>query len=86
MKELGYKPKAIVFNRATDDVGWPFIGDITNYTIGSPDWVPALKYPGVEELNNKMKAKTGKDANYAIGPSVASIQVVAAAIEKDRHS
>jgi branched-chain amino acid transport system substrate-binding protein len=82
MSELGYHPKAIIFNRATDDQSWAKMGDLVNYTIGSPDWVPALNFPGVAELNQKVKAATGEDANYAIGPGVASIQVVAAAIEK----
>jgi branched-chain amino acid transport system substrate-binding protein len=82
MGELGYKPKAIIFNRATDDQSWAKMGDLVNYTIGSPDWVPSINFPGVKELNDKMKAQTGEDANYAIGPGVASIQVIAAAIEK----
>lgn len=82
MNELDYHPKAIVFNRATDDQSWAKMGDLVNYTIGSPDWVPALNFPGVAELNQKVKATTGEDANYAIGPGVASIQVVADAIEK----
>jgi branched-chain amino acid transport system substrate-binding protein len=82
MNELGYRPKAIIFNRATDDQSWAKMGDLVNYTIGSPDWVPALNFPGVAELNRKVKAATGDDANYAIGPGVASMQVIAAAIEK----
>lgn len=82
MNELGYRPKAIIFNRATDDQSWAKMGDLVNYTIGSPDWVPSINVPGVKELNDKMGAQTGEDANYAIGPGVASIQVIAAAIEK----
>jgi branched-chain amino acid transport system substrate-binding protein len=82
MKELDYNPKAIIFNRATDDQSWAKMGDIVNYTIGSPDWVPSIIFPGVKELVEQVKAKTGQDANYAIGPGVASIQVIAAAIEK----
>jgi branched-chain amino acid transport system substrate-binding protein len=82
MNELGYHPKAIIFNRATDDQSWAKMGDLVNYTIGSPDWVPMLNFPGVKELNDKVKAQTGEDANYAIGPGVASMQVIAAAIEK----
>jgi len=82
MQEIGYHPKAIIFNRATDDQSWAKMGDLVNYTIGSPDWVPSLNFPGAKELNDKVKAQTGEDASYAIGPGVASIQVVAAAIEK----
>jgi branched-chain amino acid transport system substrate-binding protein len=82
MNELGYRPKAVILNRATDDQSWAKMGDLVNYTIGSPDWVPAINFPGAKEVNDQMKAKTGQDANYAIGPGVASIQVIAAAIEK----
>jgi len=82
MNELGYHPKAIIMNRATDDQSWAKMGPLVDYTIGSPDWVPSLNFPGVKELNKKMKAKTGHEANFAIGPGVASIQVIAAAIEK----
>jgi len=82
MNELGYRPKAIIFNRATDDQSWAKMGGLVDYTIGSPDWVPSLNFPGVKELNEKVKEKTGQDANYAIGPGVASVQVIAAAIEK----
>jgi branched-chain amino acid transport system substrate-binding protein len=82
MNELDYHPKAIIFNRATDDQSWAKMGDLVDFTIGSPDWVPALNFPGVKELNEKVKAQTGEDASFAIGPGVASIQVIAAAIEK----
>ena len=82
MNELGYHPKAIIFNRATDDQSWAKMGGLVNYTIGSPDWVPSLNFAGIKELNEKVRAATGEDANYAIGPGVASIQVIAAAIER----
>jgi len=82
MNELGYHPKAIIFNRATDDQSWAKMGGLVDHTIGSPDWVPSLNFAGIKELNEKVRAATGEDANYAIGPGVASIQVIAAAIEK----
>ncbi|OGO17798.1 MAG: hypothetical protein A2Z02_05970, partial [Chloroflexi bacterium RBG_16_48_7] len=82
MAELEYAPKAIIFNRATDDLPWGKMGGLTDYTLGSPDWVPSLNYPGVKELNELIKAKTGQEANYGSGAGYASILVLAAAIEK----
>jgi branched-chain amino acid transport system substrate-binding protein len=82
MNELDYHPKAIIFNRATDDQSWAQMGGLVNYTIGSPDWVPSINFPGVKEVCEQIKARTGQEANYANGPGVASIQVLAAAIEK----
>jgi len=82
MNELDYRPKAIVFNRATDDQSWAKMGALVNYTIGSPDWVPSMNFPGVKEVCEQIKTRTGEEASYANGPGVASIQVLAAAIEK----
>jgi branched-chain amino acid transport system substrate-binding protein len=82
MAQLGYKPKAIIALRASDDPGWGRIGEMGNYVIGSPDWHPGLNYPGVKELNAVVKAKTGQPPNPTVGPAYASIKVAAAAIEK----
>ncbi len=80
--QLGYKPKAIIALRASDDPSWGRLGDMGNYVIGSPDWHPGLNYPGVKELNAEVKAKTGQPTNPTVGPAYASIKVAAAAIEK----
>jgi branched-chain amino acid transport system substrate-binding protein len=82
MAQLNYKPKAIIMLRASDDPAWGKLGNLGDYAIGSPDWHPALNYPGVNELNAAVKAKTGQPTNPSVGPAYASIKVAAAAIEK----
>lgn len=82
MAQLGYKPKANIMLRASDDPSWGKLGALGNFAIGSPDWHPALNYPGVKELNAAVKAKTGQPTNPTTGPAYASIKVAAAAIEK----
>ena len=83
MRELDYKPKAIIMIRASDDPAWVHMtGPMGDYVIGAPDWHPALNYPGVKELNDAYKAKFGTDTHITAGNAYASIQIVAAAIEK----
>jgi branched-chain amino acid transport system substrate-binding protein len=82
MKEMDYNPKAIIMMRAMDDPSWPTLGDIADYTIGSADWHYAINYPGVKELNDKVKATTGENAAFGVGPAYATIQVIADAIER----
>jgi len=82
MAQLGYKPKAVVALRASDDPSWGKLGDLGNYAIGSPDWHAALNYPGVKELNAAVKAKTGQPTNPSVGPAYAMVKVAVAAIEK----
>lgn len=82
MAQLGYKPKANIMLRASDDPSWGKLGPLGDFVIGSPDWHPALNYPGVKELNAAVKAKTGQVTNPTVGPAYASIKVAAAAIEK----
>ena len=82
MAQLGYKPKANIMLRASDDPSWGKLGALGDYAIGSPDWHPGLNYPGVKELDAVVKAKTGQPANPSVGPAYASIKVAAAAIEK----
>ncbi|MBP1708203.1 MAG: Extracellular ligand-binding receptor, partial [Chloroflexi bacterium] len=85
MLQLNYHPKAIIFFRAGDDPSWGDLGPLGNYVIGSPQWTAGLMYkdPGVQALVAAWKAKSGKDGgNPCLGPSYASIQLVAAAIEK----
>jgi branched-chain amino acid transport system substrate-binding protein len=80
--QLGYRPKANIMLRASDDPSWGKLGPLGDYAIGSPDWHPALNYPGVKELNATVKAKTGQPANPSVGPAYASVKVAAAAIER----
>ena len=83
MKELNYSPKAIVMTRACDDPSWvDMTGPMGDYVVGAPSWHPGLNFPGVNELNDKYKAKFGTVAHVATGPAYASIQVVADAIER----
>jgi branched-chain amino acid transport system substrate-binding protein len=80
--QLGYRPKANIMLRASDDPSWGKLGPLGDYAIGSPDWHQALNYPGVKELNAAVKAKTGQQTNPTVGPAYATIKVAAAAIEK----
>jgi len=80
--QLGFRPKANIMLRASDDPSWGKLGPLGDYAIGSPDWHPALNYPGVKELNAAVKAKTGQQTNPTVGPAYATIKVAAAAIEK----
>jgi branched-chain amino acid transport system substrate-binding protein len=82
MAQLGYRPKANIMLRASDDPSWGKLGSLGNFAIGSPDWHSALNYPGVKELNAAVKAKTGQVTNPSVGPAYASIKVVANAIER----
>lgn len=82
MAQLGYKPKANIMLRASDDPSWGRLGALGDYAIGSPDWHPALNYPGIKELNAAVKAKTGQPTNPTVGPAYASIRVAASAIER----
>jgi branched-chain amino acid transport system substrate-binding protein len=82
MAQLGYKPKATILLRASNDPSWGRLGALGDYAIGSPDWHPALNFPGVKELNAAVMARTGQPTNPSVGPAYAAIKVAAAAIEK----
>jgi branched-chain amino acid transport system substrate-binding protein len=82
MAQLGYKPKAKIFIRASNDPSWGKLGPLGDDVIGAPDWHPAFNFPGVKELNAAVLAKTGQPTNPSVGPSYAAIKVAAAAIEK----
>jgi len=82
MAQLGYKPKANIMLRASNDPSWGRLGALGDYAIGSPDWHPALNFPGVKALNEAVMGKTGQPTNPSVGPAYASIKVAAAAIEK----
>jgi branched-chain amino acid transport system substrate-binding protein len=82
MAQLGYRPKANILLRASNDPSWGKLGALGDYTIGSPDWHPAMNFPGVKELNAAVLAKTGQPTNPSVGPAYASIKAIAAAIEK----
>jgi len=79
--QLGYKPKAMVMLRACDDPAWGKLGALGDYVIGSPQWHSVFKFPGVKELNDAVKAKTGQLTDPTTGPAYYSIKIAAAAIE-----
>jgi len=81
-KELGFNPKAMACIRGVDDPGWSELGPMGEYIIGSPEWHPAFKFPGVDELNAAYKAKYGTNTHIAAGPGYASIQLIADVIER----
>ncbi len=82
MAQLGYRPKANILVRASNDPSWGKLGALGDYAIGSPDWHPAMKFPGVKELNAAVMAKTGQPTNPSVGPAYASVKTAAAALEK----
>jgi len=82
MAQLGFKPKAILMLRAADDPSWARLGILGDYVIACPDWHSAFNHPGVKELNDMVKAKTGKTTDPTTGAAYNSVKIVAAAIEK----
>lgn len=83
MKELDYNPKSVVLIRAADDLSWgKAMGAAGDYVLLTGVWHHAVRFPGVEKLNAEHKAKFGRPADPNTGPAYASIQILAAAIEK----
>jgi len=83
MKELDYSPKALVLIRAADDLSWAkAMGPSGDYVLITGVWHHALKFPGVEKLNAEYKVKYGRPADSQTGPAYATVQILAAAIEK----
>jgi branched-chain amino acid transport system substrate-binding protein len=82
MAQLGYKPSAKIMLRGSNDPSWGKLGALGDYAVGSPDWHPAMNFPGVKALNEAVMARTGQPTNPSVGPSYAAVKVVAAAIEK----
>jgi branched-chain amino acid transport system substrate-binding protein len=83
MKELDYNPKAVVAIRAPDDLSWgKAMGPAGDYVLLMGGWHCGVKFPGVDKLNAAYTAKFGRPADMQTGPAYASIQIIAAAIEK----
>jgi branched-chain amino acid transport system substrate-binding protein len=83
MKELDYNPKAIVLIRGADDLSWgKAMGPIGDYVLVMGGWYHRVHYPGVDKLNASHQSKFGRPADVLTGPAYASIQILAAAIEK----
>jgi branched-chain amino acid transport system substrate-binding protein len=83
MKELDYNPKAIVMIRAAQDLSWgKAMGPIGEYLMFTGFWHNRVKYPGVDKLNASYQSKYGRPTDPDAGPAYASIQILAAAIER----
>lgn len=84
MKELGFNAKAYIFVRAPDAGSWGTdLGSTGEYVVG-PGYVfsDLFKYPGAKELGEKFKAKFNRPADAMVGPSYATIQILADAISR----
>ena len=83
MKELDYNPKANAVIRGAEDLSWgKAMGPLGDYVFFTGSWHHSLKYPGVDKLNAAYQAKYGRPTDVLAGPAYATIQIVAAAIEK----
>jgi branched-chain amino acid transport system substrate-binding protein len=84
MKELDYNPKAIVVIRGAEDLSWgKALGPVGNYVIlAGMSWHHRINYPGADKLNAAFQSKFGRPADILTGSAYASIQILAAAIEK----
>jgi branched-chain amino acid transport system substrate-binding protein len=83
MKELDYNPKAIAAIRAPDDLAWgKAMGPTGDHVLLMGGWHYRVNYPGVDKLNAIYQSKLNRPADMQTGPAYASIQILAAAIEK----
>jgi branched-chain amino acid transport system substrate-binding protein len=84
MKEMDYNPKAVVVIRGAEDLSWgKALGPLGDYVIlAGMSWHHSVKYPGVDKLNTAFQSKFGRPADLLTGSAYASIQILAAAIEK----
>ena len=83
MKELDYNPKMLVLLRGAEDLSWAkALGPMGDYVVLMGFWHHGVKYPGVDKLNAAHQSKFGRPADMQTGPAYASIQILAAAIEK----
>jgi branched-chain amino acid transport system substrate-binding protein len=84
MKELDYNPKAIAVIRAAEDLSWgKALGPMGDYVmLSGMSWHHAVKFPGVDKLNAAFQAKFGRPGDLMTGSAYASIQIIAAAVEK----
>jgi branched-chain amino acid transport system substrate-binding protein len=84
MKELDYNPKAVVVIRGAEDLSWgKALGPVGDYVIlAGMSWHHRVNYPGVDKLNAAFQSKFGRPADILTGSAYASIQILAAAIEK----
>jgi len=84
MKELDYNPKAVVVIRGAEDLSWgKALGPVGDYVIlAGMSWHHRINYPGADKLNAAFQSKFGRPADILTGSAYASIQILAAAVEK----
>ncbi len=83
MRQLAFNAKLYLLIRAADAPGWgQNLGKDGDYVILAPGWHNAMRYPGVKELNEKHQRQFGRPADVIVGPSYASIQILADAITR----
>ncbi len=81
MKELDYNPKLTLMVRAPDPPVWgKNLGKDGDYVLLAPGWHHAMRFPGVKELNEAHVKRAGRPADPMVGPSYASVQILANAI------
>jgi branched-chain amino acid transport system substrate-binding protein len=83
MKELGYTPKLLMLIRAPDVAVWTTnLGKDGDYVTMTAPWHPALRAPGVRELNEAYQKRFGRPTEPNAGPAYACVQILAAAITR----
>src|SRR5690606_33479655 len=82
MAELGWTPAFSLVIRAPDAPTWmEALGSNGDYVALMPGWHNAMDFPGVDELNERHIELVERPSDPIVGPSYASIQILAAAIE-----
>jgi branched-chain amino acid transport system substrate-binding protein len=83
MAEQDFAPPVSLVIRAPDGPTWAeSLGTVGDYTLFMPGWHNAMDFPGVDELNERHVEEMGRPADPIVGPSYASVQILAAAIEE----
>jgi branched-chain amino acid transport system substrate-binding protein len=82
MAELDWAPAFSLVIRAPDAPTWKeALGTNGDFVALMPGWHNAMDFPGVDELNEKHIELMERPADPIVGPSYATIQILAAAIE-----
>jgi branched-chain amino acid transport system substrate-binding protein len=82
MAELDWAPAFSLVIRAPDAPTWmEALGTNGDFVALMPGWHNAMDFPGVAELNEKHVELMERPADPIVGPSYATIQILAAAIE-----
>jgi branched-chain amino acid transport system substrate-binding protein len=84
MGELGYAPPFSQFIRAPDVPTWRDLGTTGDYVTLAPGWHNAMKFPGVDALNEAHMGLVdpARPADPIVGPAYAAVQILADAITR----